>query len=71
MVSYRRQGIGRQILLAAEREAIERGCQYAFLDTMQFQAPAFYEKLGYSQAGVIPDWDSHGHAKYYFVKAIS
>src|SRR2546421_1862920 len=30
----RGKGLGRQIMAAAEAEAIARGCRYAFLDTM-------------------------------------
>jgi GNAT superfamily N-acetyltransferase len=68
--AVRRQGIGARLLSAAESEARSRGCCYAFLDTMSYQAPAFYEKLGYSVAGKIADWDSHGNAKYLFVKQL-
>lgn len=41
------QGIGRKIVISAENEARNRGCKYVFVDTFSFQAPAFYEKLGY------------------------
>ena len=35
---------------------------------MSYQAPEFYERLGYHVVGRIPDWDSHGHDKLYFTK---
>lgn len=67
----RRQGIGRALLAAAEREAVVRGCRYAYADTMSYQAPAFYERAGYTLAGRLPDWDSHGHDKLFFIKHLS
>jgi GNAT superfamily N-acetyltransferase len=67
----RDQGIGSALLLAAEAEAQQRGCRYAFVDTMDYQAPAFYERLGYRIVGQIPDWDSHGHAKIYLTKTLT
>lgn len=64
-------GIGRQIVAAAEREAVTRGCQYAYVDTMSYQSPGFYEALGYAIAGRLPDWDSHGHEKLFLTKRLS
>ena len=66
--SARRQGIGRQLVKLAEAEAVRRGCRYAFVDTMQYQSSDFYERLSYSIAGILHDWDSHGHAKYLLTK---
>lgn len=66
----RNQGTGRRLMAAAEEEAIRRGCRYAYVDTMDYQAPGFYQKLGYAVVGRLEDWDSHGHAKYFLVKQL-
>lgn len=66
----RRSGIGKALVKEAERLAAVRGCKYVYVDTMDFQAPGFYEKLGYEGVGRIEDWDSHGHAKLFFSKRL-
>lgn len=68
--SYRRAGVGTELVRRAEAIALARGCAYAFVDTMNYQAPGFYERLGYVVVGRIPDWDSHGHEKLYFTKTL-
>jgi ribosomal protein S18 acetylase RimI-like enzyme len=68
---YRRKGIGRTLIARAEADAIARGCKHAFLDTMNYQAPGFYQGLGYEIAGKIDNWDSHGHTKIFMVKHLS
>ena len=47
-------GLGRQLMAMAEAEAVRRGCTGAFLNTIQFQAPGFYQKLGYREFGRLP-----------------
>ena len=59
--SERRRGMGTDLVVRAEAIALKQGCEYAFVDTMSYQAPGFYERLGYHVVGRIPDWDSHGH----------
>lgn len=66
----RRRGLGRALVQHAEAEARRRGCRYAFVDTMSYQAPEFYQRLGYGVAGRIEDWDSHGHAKFFLTKTL-
>ena len=68
--ALRKTGIGTELLDEAERIAKTRGCKYAFTDTMEHQAPNFYRKAGYAVVGEIPDWDSHGHTKYFLRKEL-
>ena len=45
--AHRRGGHGRALMAAAEAEGRRRGCSAVWLDTFEFQARPFYEKLGY------------------------
>lgn len=67
--SYRGGGCGTSLLAAAEQEAVKRGCQYAYLDTFSFQAPDFYQKLGYIVFGELPDFPA-GHSRFFLKKVL-
>jgi len=47
-------GFGSRIIALAEDEARQRGCTAAFVYTVIFQAPGFYERHGYRRFGEIP-----------------
>jgi ribosomal protein S18 acetylase RimI-like enzyme len=49
----RGRGLGREMMTQAEQRARERGCHSAYLDTFSFQAPDFYQKLGYTVFGTL------------------
>ncbi len=66
----RSQGIGSALLAEAERQAIARDCKYAYVDTMEYQAPRFYLAHGFTIAGELRDWDSHGHSKLHLWKCL-
>ena len=61
----RGQGIGSQLLHQAESEAKKRNCRFAFVNTYQFQAPAFYQKHGYQEVFTLKDYPYTGQRHYY------
>jgi GNAT superfamily N-acetyltransferase len=67
---HRGRGIGRRLLGAAEREAARRGCLHAYLDTFDFQARPFYERLGYTVFGEQGDYPP-GHTRWYLRKPLA
>lgn len=65
----RHQGFGRRLMQQAEQEATQRGCSYARLATGNFQAPAFYNKLGYTLYGTLENCPP-GETVFYFWKKL-
>jgi GNAT superfamily N-acetyltransferase len=55
-------GYGRQLMGLIEDEAVRHGIKNAFLNTMSFQAPEFYKKLGYTVCGELEDFPV-GHSR--------
>jgi GNAT superfamily N-acetyltransferase len=66
----RGQGYGTQLLQAAERVGRERGCRQAILDSHSFEAPAFYQRAGYTICGVAEDAPV-GHQLVYLAKRLA
>ena len=58
----RGRGIGRELLARAEAEARRRGCRQLLLTTHSFQAPGFYQKLGFQRIAEVMDHPA-GHAE--------
>ena len=65
----RGHGYGSRLLAEAERMAVDRGCIAAQLDTMSFQALAFYERHWYTVFGVLDNFPP-GHRKYFLHKPL-
>ena len=61
--SHRCAGIGRLLVETAEKEGRTRGCLHVSVDTFEFQARGFYEKLGYVVYAVLEDYPV-GHRKF-------
>src|SRR3989339_404056 len=54
--SIRGKGWGRKLMSIVEEEAKKRNCNLAYTDTYSWQAPEFYEKLGYSLYAKLDDF---------------
>lgn len=60
----RGRGLGKDIVQAVETEARKRGARAALLDTYEFQAREFYERLGYACFGT---FDYPGGVKRFYL----
>ena len=61
-ISHRRRGVAKALMEAAERLAVEKARTLLVLDTAaDGGASALYEGLGYTLAGVIPDYAFKPH----------
>jgi GNAT superfamily N-acetyltransferase len=67
--SLRGTGVGRRVMAEAERVAATRGCAGIWLDTFEFQARGFYEKLGFSVFGTLPD-HPRGMSRFFLAKRL-
>jgi GNAT superfamily N-acetyltransferase len=68
--SLRGQNIGSELMSRAESEAVTRGCHSAWLDTFEFQARGFYERVGYSCFAELGDYPP-GFSRYFMKKVLS
>jgi len=66
---FRKRGVGSALMKKAEEIAANRGCLGIRLDTFSFQAPAFYEKLGYRRYGRLVNHPK-GHDRIYYFKEL-
>ena len=62
-------GYGTALMERGEQVAREQDCDVVFLNTMTFQAPGFYAKLGYSVFGELADVP-RGHRRLWFCKRL-
>jgi len=67
---HRRDGFGSSLMAAVESEAARRGCSQVILATHSFQAPAFYERLGYKQQASIAEYPQ-GYAQLHYFKSLT
>ena len=66
---HRGRGLGAILLRSAEAEARARGCVQIVLATHDFQAPGFYERMGYDRKYVIEGRPS-GHVDIIYAKRL-
>jgi GNAT superfamily N-acetyltransferase len=64
---FRGQDFGTRLMQAMEAEACRLGAKQVFLDTIEFQAKPFYEKLGYRVFGTLDNYIDGG-ARYWLRK---
>jgi ribosomal protein S18 acetylase RimI-like enzyme len=65
----RGQGTGSALMQMAEELAREKNCVGIWLDTFDFQAPAFYKKHGFTEIGQIDDYPP-GHQHFFLQKRL-
>lgn len=66
-VASQQKGTGTEIMQAVEDWARKNNKKGIYLDTGDWQAAGFYEKLGFKKAGTIPNF-SQGLSLFYYVK---
>jgi len=67
---YRGHGLGTLLLRAAEADAVARGCARIVLATHSFQAPGFYERMGFERKYAI-EGHPKGHTDIIYVKILA
>ncbi|MBL0264753.1 MAG: GNAT family N-acetyltransferase [Leptospiraceae bacterium] len=65
----RKTGLGTALIRKAEELARESSCTLIYLDTFSFQAPEFYEKLGFEVFGKIENFPEN-YTRYFLLKRI-
>lgn len=68
--SLRNRGCGTELMNRLEAAATGLGCRWAHVDTYSFEAPRFYERLGYEVFAVLEDYPA-GHCKYFLKKRLA
>jgi GNAT superfamily N-acetyltransferase len=65
----RGKGLGTQLMEAAEALARSRGCTDVSVDTFEYQARPFYEKMGYTLFGTLEGYPP-GYRQFYLTKRL-
>lgn len=68
--SLRGAGLGKKLMARIEKEAMQRAIPNIYLDTFSFQAPQFYEKMGFIEVGRYSNFPETGVDKIFFQKNI-
>ena len=65
----RGEGWGSRLIELFEAEGIARGCRGAWVDTYGFQAPVFYERVGYQEFGRLKEFPP-GSTRHFLWKSL-
>ncbi|MFK7805718.1 MAG: GNAT family N-acetyltransferase [Anaerolineae bacterium] len=66
----RGNGLGTMMVEKAEQFALQNGFEQALLESTDWQAKSFYEKLGYELIATIPNYPK-GHACHFLTKKLT
>lgn len=69
--AYTGKGIGSDLMVKVEAEAVSFGCKTVMVDTFSFQARPFYEKLGYQCQMTIDDVPGDGDELHFLTKRLN
>jgi N-acetylglutamate synthase-like GNAT family acetyltransferase len=67
--TLRGSGAGRDLINAVEAHARSKGCSIVILSTHSFQAPGFYERMGFEKGAVVPDYPV-GYSDIFYSKRL-
>lgn len=67
--SVQREGLGTELVARIEAAAMGRGINAVHVDTYDFQALGFYEKLRYREFGRLDDYP-RGHRRHFLTKRL-
>jgi GNAT superfamily N-acetyltransferase len=67
--SLRGRDVGTRMMELAEAEGRRRGCRSGVLFTISFQAPGFYQRLGWTVFGEVP-CDPPGTSRVFLTKSL-
>lgn len=67
-LAWRGKGIGTSLFNELEVYAKDLGYESIQLFTFEYQAVGFYEKLGYTCVGIIPNWVNNKYHTYFYKK---
>lgn len=67
---HRGEGLGSRLMTQAEETAVALGCEHSRVETWGFQAPDFYQKLGYVTVGVVENYPP-GETDHLLVKPLT
>jgi ribosomal protein S18 acetylase RimI-like enzyme len=68
---FRIKGVGSKLIKRIEQEARANQCDMVLLETMSYQAPLFYQKLGFQIIGRIGDYPAKGECQYILQKMLN